>query len=223
MQDLNYQVAKLSSEKRTNQPTGRTESALDSPAPTQADIQLINWLWTQVIAIFPKWRELYPAPEDIKAGKRVWLETLVQQGVTNDVLIKFGLMACRASGYVRPVSPGQFCVWAWEWAMRDARIPPLEDAARMVNRKLASPSLKLEGAMYHLWSILDGHALRSANYKAVRDAVETAHAEVIRHWLSGAPWNEPVNVEPEQTLPHLPTEPTRASRNMQSILAQLEA
>lgn len=153
--------------------------------------------------------------------KRIWLLTMVEQGVTTEALVKFGLMACRESGYARPVPAGQFCKWAWEKAMQASGIPDLATAYRMVCQRLQRPQMSLTGAMYHLWTELDGHVLRSAQHDEIRKMVERAHAQTLADWKNGKPWHQPVEIKPERCLPVLPTSKDQCRKNLQRLMAGL--
>lgn len=221
---INQAVQAMTSSMRCSQQTGSTTSERphSTTTPTDRDARMVNWLLTEITLIFPKWRELYQTAEAASGIRRVWLTTLVEQGVTNKALIEHGLAAARASGWVRPPSAGQFCIWAWGGAAAAAGIPPLQQATDAVMQRVRGAKVEFTGALYHLAQELDWLNLkRAAKDSDIRAAVELAREKTIKHWRSGQPFKQPVAFRSENTLPVLPTDRSQSSKNMRAIMAQL--
>ena len=190
-----------------------------TPQPTQQDAQLVNWLLTELTLIFTKWREVW-TPEGMDGVRRVWLTTLVEQGVTNKGLIEHGLRACRACGWVRPIPPGQFCEWAHEGMKKASGIPSADEAREIIRKKLMNPNMKLTGAMFHMGRQLDWHMLRSSPFEKCLTMIDRAYEATVTHWQSGKSFDQPI-YNSDRALPVKPTERGRARQNMGAILAQL--
>lgn len=124
--------------------------------------------------------------------KRVWMQTLVELGVTNKALVEHGLKAARATGFVRPPSAGTFCQWAWDAAQKSAGIPSLGEAQSIITRRLGRPTMTLTGAMNHISMNLDWFEMRRASQQRVNDLVASAYDGMISHWRTGRPFREPV-------------------------------
>ena len=154
--------------------------------------------------------------------RRVWLTTLVEQAVTNKTLIGYGLAAARASGWVRPPSAGQFCIWAWDGAAAAAGIPTLQQATDAVMQRVRGAKVQFAGALYHLAQELDWHNLKRATRDGdIRAAVEAAREKTIKHWRSGQPFRQPVALRPESSLPVMPTERSQVRKNISALRAML--
>ena len=224
---LNNVIQAMTSSMRCNQQTGSTttekpRSTSTPNQPTERDARMVSWLLTEITLIFPKWRELYGTAAEADGVRRVWLTTLVEQGVTNKALIEHGLSACRASGWVRPPSAGQFCIWAWEGAATSAGIPTVQQATDAVMLRIRGAKVQFTGALYHLAQELDWHNLkRAAKDSDICVAVEVARGKTIKHWRSGQPFRQPVAFRPENSLPVLPTERSQARKNMSALRAML--
>ncbi|QQD21205.1 hypothetical protein GJQ54_05195 [Oceanospirillaceae bacterium ASx5O] len=220
-------IQAVSSSLRCNQPTGSTttekpRSTSTPNQPTERDARMVSWLLTEITLIFPKWRELYGTAAEADGVRRVWLTTLVEQGVTNKALIGYGLAAARASGWVRPPSAGQFCIWAWDGAAAAAGIPTVQQATDAVMQRVRGVKTQFTGALYHLAQELDWHNLkRAAKDSDIRAAVEVAREKTIKRWRSGQPFRQPVAFRPENSLPVLPTERSQARKNMSALRAML--
>lgn len=124
--------------------------------------------------------------------KRVWMQTMVELGVTNKALVEHGLRAARATGFVRPPSAGTFCQWAWDAAQKSAGIPSLSEAQSIIIRRLGRPTMTLTGAMNHISMNLDWFEMRRASQQRVNDLVASAYDGMIKHWKAGRPFREPV-------------------------------
>lgn len=122
-------------------------------------------------------------------------------------MIKRGLRACRASGWARPPSAGQFCKWAWEQAERDAMIPDEQEAIRLVIEKAKGDKRVYGGARYHLMSIVSQYLPCANIYGATTDqltnAAIKARLETIEHWKAGKQFNKhnPVQLEQKKAEP----------------------
>lgn len=235
MDHLQANIAALNSKMHLNQPTGSTASTnhhstnSSTQQPTEQNARLVNALIREITVIFPKWRELYATKADADNMRRVWLQTLVEQGVTNKTLVDHGLRSCRACGWVRPPAAGQFCLWAWEGAMAQSGIPTAEQALETIFHKIRQPRVVLQGAMYHLSSILDWHNVKRGSSDQIKSLVNRALKETIEHWKRGLPFNEPKKIDPAKTLEHdgnfnkplTPSQRQQGRANLQSIMAGL--
>jgi hypothetical protein len=160
--------------------------------------------------------------------KRVWMQTLVELGVTNKALIEHGLRSARASGWVRLPSAGQFCNWAWDAAQKSAGIPTLAEAQAIIIHRLGRPTMRLSGAMNHISLELNWFELRRASGQRVNDLVASSYEKMIAHWKHGLPFREHVKndmqaIEDNSYIARPLTQKQRdeAKSNMQLILGAL--
>lgn len=112
--------------------------------------------------------------------------------MTNKALVNHGLRACRASGYVRPVSAGQFCKWAWESAQVAAGIPSLARGKVIIERKFQDKNFNLTGAEYFFWLQLNRGELMRSSFEKVNSLALAAIEKTIDYWKAGNHWPVPV-------------------------------
>ena len=161
---------------------------------TAADIATIDYVFSELQAIFPKWREIYPDAASFNAAKRSWSKTLVEQGLTTGQLIEYALKEARGTGWVRPPSAGQFCAWGWEGLQAVQGIPTLKQAQESIIRRIRYPETQIKGPMYHVLTELDWHRAKQASAEQLRDMVEIAWTATVNHWKANKPLRQPQKV-----------------------------
>lgn len=161
---------------------------------TQSDIGTIEYVFAELQAIFPKWRELWPSDDAINAAKRSWSKTLVEQGINTGQLIEYALKAARATGWARPPAAGQFCAWGWEGLQATQGIPTLKQAQESILRRIRYPETQLKGPMYHILTELDWHRAKQASAEQLRDMVEVAWIATVNQWKANKPLRQPQKV-----------------------------
>lgn len=158
---------------------------------SKADIGTIEYVFAELQAIFPKWRELWPSEDALDAAKRSWSKTLVEQGINTSQLIEYGLKAARATGWARPPAAGQFCAWGWEGKQSAQGVPTLKQAQESILRRVRYPETQLKGVMYHILTELDWHRAKQASAEQLRDMVEAAWTTTIGLWKANRPLRQP--------------------------------
>lgn len=203
MQKAN-QISQQINNQITTAKDGRTDSTQQQThlptSLTGLDRQIIERLFDQLKAIFPKWREVWATDGEIGQAKKQWTRVLVRRQVADPQIIKLGLLKAEATGWVRPPSAGQFADWCFEVAMENAGIPPKDKAVREVARARHGSSVnrteKLPPALYQMSRYVDWFRYNHATVEKAEKILEAAYDDLVEHWKSGKPFeNPPVAIE----------------------------
>lgn len=137
-------------------------------------------------------------------------------------LIEYGLIAARASGWVRPPSAGQFCKWCWEESMKTCRIPTVEQAQKVIQESLRTGKRNFTGALNQISTELEWYRLKQSSYEEVNAAVAIAHDKTIRWWKLGKPFREPVENSQEriEQKPPAPMSHKESKKMLGAIMQQ---
>lgn len=61
------------------------------------DRELINYLFRELQAAFPAWKQAFPDTDSLNAAKKAWAKGLIENGIISTELIKNGLVKARSS------------------------------------------------------------------------------------------------------------------------------
>lgn len=121
-------------------PVGQTEYS----GRTQAT-DLINKVFRSLKAIFPAWSAAIRDPEIESQARQEWLRGFIENGITSDTQINFGLAKCRAHNSPFLPSVGQFIAWC------DESCGPLENFPSEGEVKLAIKNMLRINAAFRRW------------------------------------------------------------------------
>lgn len=95
--------------KSSSQPLSQKQASIPSGA-----VNTVNQLFIQMRAIFPAWKNSFPDETSYREAKRLWLETLVNEGITTIEQLQNGIE--RAKKCNKPFWPsvGEFVAWCKE-------------------------------------------------------------------------------------------------------------
>ncbi len=158
---------------------------------------------------------------EVNAAKAEYLMVMRAESVISRELVEHGLLKCRQSGYVRPVSAGQFCSWAWESAMKQAGIPSYDQALSAVMERLKSPSRKLTGVYYHILTELDWHLVKESSKERIEREVSRALDKTIRCWKAGRAFREPRLAKPSDQLEITPLPRSEQQQRLRKLMGGL--
>lgn len=74
-------------------------------------VAAVNQLFGQLRAIFPAWRQSFPDKDCYHEAKRIWLETLVNAGITTVQQLQVGIEQAKKSEKPFFPSVGEFVTW----------------------------------------------------------------------------------------------------------------
>lgn len=77
-------------------------------AISNADIDLINWLFDALAAIRPAFKMAWPSQKELNTAKVQWVKALIEKGITRQEQIGKGIKACRAMRGDFITSPADF-------------------------------------------------------------------------------------------------------------------
>ena len=77
-------------------------------------INTVNQLFIQMRAIFPAWKNSFPDETSYREAKRLWLETLVNEGITTIEQLQNGIERAKKSNKPFWPSVGEFVGWCKE-------------------------------------------------------------------------------------------------------------
>ena len=75
------------------------------------DRELINYLFRELQAAFPAWKQAFPDTDSLNAAKKAWAKGLIENGIISTELIKNGLVKARSSESDFFPSVGKFIAW----------------------------------------------------------------------------------------------------------------
>lgn len=162
---------------------------------TDLDQRIVDRLFENLKAIFPKWREIWQTDGELKAAKKQWTRAIVKQELADPQIIKLGIEKAEAIGWVRPPSPAQFCQWCMDGAKEKAGIPSKENAVSQVmaiakKSDYARKRTKLCPSVYQMCRYIDWYKMRFANVDTAQKWIDKAYDEMIKHWREGKPFAE---------------------------------
>lgn len=197
---------------------------------TDLDQRIVDRLFENLKAIFPKWREIWQTDGELKAAKKQWTRAIVKQGLADPQLIKLGIEKSEAIGWVRPPSPAQFCQWCIEGAKEKAGVPSKENAVSQimaVARKsdYARKRTKLCPAVYQMCRFIDWYDFQKLNVEKATKAAERAYDQMVDHWRSGRPFAEqPTMIEQQNPsgVTHTKESRERGRQILQELIGDLK-
>lgn len=140
--------------KRVSEISLQQAVATARPAPELLQVdegatRVVNSLFRELKAIFPAWRQAWPAPADESAARRSWIKAFSAAGLRNLDQIRYGVEQCRVSG--RPFMPsvGEFIQWC-QPSPEALGCPAARDAYRMACG-LAHPASSREQVPAAVW------------------------------------------------------------------------
>lgn len=94
----------------------------------------INYLFSQLRAIFPAWKTSFPNKESYQTAKRVWLEALVSEGITTVEQLENGIT--QAQKETNPFFPsvGQFIEWCNHVDYHSLGLPDESELMQRINQ-----------------------------------------------------------------------------------------
>lgn len=124
----NTQLADLVGKEPTYQATpGKQE------IPPQV-AKFVDRLFARLKAIFPAWQAAFDGEEGYQEAKRLWLEALVNNGVTTAAQFKCGIAQAERSGSPFFPSAGQFIAWCKTDDYAVLGLPTVEELQYRLNK-----------------------------------------------------------------------------------------
>lgn len=204
----NTQLADLVGKEPTYQATpGKQE------IPPQV-AKFVDRLFARLKAIFPAWQAAFDGEEGYQEAKRLWLEALVNNGVTTAAQFKRGIaQAERESNPFFP-SVGQFIAWCKTDDYTALGLPTVEELQYRLNKFRAFGGFAeierfefISDAEYWLITDLANKSIRSGYSEAEElKAIKKALEEMANRLKSGVKLPEPVRTIAKETTfkPHNP-------------------
>lgn len=78
---------------------------------TKQDVELVNWIFRELQSIYPAWSKAFPDDNALKAAKRTWTISFVEQGVSDIKQVKAALNTARSDRSAFFPSVGRFISW----------------------------------------------------------------------------------------------------------------
>lgn len=94
-------------------------------------VHAVNQLFIQLRAIFPAWKGSFPDEKSYREAKRIWLETLVNEGITTIEQLQNGLDRAKKSNKPFWPSVGEFIDWCKQVNYQALGLP---DEAELLKR-----------------------------------------------------------------------------------------
>ena len=88
------------------------QTDIDIKQVEQDSADIVNQMFYKLKLIFPAWRQNFKTESEFLATKALWLETLIDEGVTTQEQIDRGLKAARNYPSAFFPSVGQFVTWS---------------------------------------------------------------------------------------------------------------
>ncbi|OBW97538.1 hypothetical protein QV02_00120 [Gallibacterium anatis] len=115
-----------------------SEPAYQAPAgkqeiPPQV-AKFVDRLFARLKAIFPAWQAAFDGEEGYQEAKRLWLEALVNNGVTTAAQFKCGIAQAERSGSPFFPSAGQFIAWCKTDDYAALGLPTVEELQYRLNK-----------------------------------------------------------------------------------------
>lgn len=169
--------------------------AAEEAAPAVSDasstlVSAINNLFGELRSIRSAWRQAWPDKETYQASKRQWYQAFLEEGISTQGQIDFGMAQVRKqSGDFIP-SPGQFIEWC-KPTPEMLGLPPLATAHREACRN-AHPGMAGQGqwshdAVWHTAKECGFESLNKLDTALSLKLFERNYTITIRRLLSGLP------------------------------------
>ena len=94
-----------------SEPNYRAPSTQRAKTIPDGAVMAVNQLFIQLRAIFPAWRQSFPDKDSYHEAKRIWLETLVNAGITTVQQLQVGIEQAKKSEKPFFPSVGEFVTW----------------------------------------------------------------------------------------------------------------
>ncbi|NLD14485.1 MAG: Replication protein P [Gammaproteobacteria bacterium] len=205
------------------------QQALDAaqPAvePERVDLdpdaqRVVIALFRELKAIFPAWRNAWPAADDEAAARRSWIKAFASAGLRNLEQIRFGVEQCRQSG--RPFMPsvGEFIQWCQP--SPQAMGCPTVEQAYLQACALAHPAADRENAhpaVWHAASEVGLYELANLPTDRSRPMFERAYGMTLDMLVKGQPLRSIPKALPATV--HVQASPERARSALDEIRTKL--
>ncbi|KGQ33962.1 replication protein P [Gallibacterium anatis] len=96
--------------------------------------KFVDRLFARLKAIFPAWQAAFDGEEGYQEAKRLWLEALVNNGVTTAAQFKCGIAQAERSGSPFFPSAGQFIAWCKTDDYAALGLPTVEELQYRLNK-----------------------------------------------------------------------------------------
>lgn len=195
-----------------------SEPAYQAPAGKQEIhphvAKFVDRLFVRLKAVFPAWQAAFDGEEGYQEAKRLWLEALVNNGITTAAQFKRGIaQAERESNPFFP-SVGQFIAWCKTDDYTALGLPTVEELQYRLNKFRAFGGFAeierfefISDAEYWLITDLANKSIRSGYSEAEElKAIKKALEEMANRLKSGVKLPEPVRTIAKETTfkPHNP-------------------
>lgn len=181
--------------------------------------KFVDRLFARLKAIFPAWQAAFDGEEGYQEAKRLWLEALVNNGVTTAAQFKCGIAQAERSGSPFFPSAGQFIAWCKTDDYAALGLPTVEELQYRLNKFRAFGGFAeierfefISDAEYWLITDLVNKSIRSGYSEAEElKAMKTALDKMAKRLTSGDPLPKRVITLPEESTvkPHNPQEVAR--------------
>lgn len=195
-----------------------SEPAYQAPAGKQEIpphvAKFVDRLFVRLKAVFPAWQAAFDGEEGYQEAKRLWLEALVNNGVTTAAQFKCGIAQAERSGSPFFPSAGQFIAWCKTDDYAALGLPTVEELQYRLNKFRAFGGFAeierfefISDAEYWLITDLANKSIRSGYSEAEElKAMKTALDKMAKRLTSGEPLPKRVITLPEESTvkPHNP-------------------
>lgn len=162
-------------------------------APKQVDedtAKVINRLFRELKAIFPAWKQAWPAESDTDAAKASWTKAFIAQSISQIEQIRYGIEACRRLNTPFIPSVGEFIAMCQPTA-ESLGLPPavkaFEEAVRNAHPSMGGAGTWTHPAVYHAASEAGFYNLNTLSTEAARKLFERNYQITVRAVIAGEP------------------------------------
>lgn len=169
--------------------------AAEDASPVVSDasstlVSAINNLFGELRSIRSAWRQAWPDKETYQASKRQWYQAFLEEGISTQGQIDFGMAQVRKQPGDFIPSPGQFTEWC-KPTPEMLGLPPLATAHREACRN-AHPSMAGQGqwshdAVWHTAKECGFESLNKLDTALSLKLFERNYTITIRRLLAGLP------------------------------------
>lgn len=202
-------------------------------APTKQEIpsqvaRFVDRLFTRLKAIFPAWKSAFASENDYNEAKIIWLEALVNNGITTAEQFKQGIVQAEKSAIPFFPSVGQFIAWCNVVDYSVLGLPDEEQLYRRIQAFMGYGMENLPEFKFHsnaeYWLITGLYCRNKAGEwtdQQLRAAISKELVKMAKRLKSGEVIPAPQITLPRQEKPRLSREEIR--QRWQQLRSSLEA
>ncbi|MDA3978993.1 replication protein P [Gallibacterium sp. AGMB14963] len=190
--------------------------------------KFVDRLFARLKAIFPAWQAAFDGEEGYQEAKRLWLEALVNNGVTTAAQFKCGIAQAERSGSPFFPSAGQFIAWCKTDDYAALGLPTVEELQYRLNKFRANGGFAeierfefISDAEYWLITDLANKSIRSGYSEAEElKAMKTALDKMAKRLEKGEILPKPTRSLPERVEYLDPGKVKQGWANLKALVAR---